>query len=61
MRHCPYNAIPSLTPNSRRPAERFFAAIKLGDTPETSQFSKLALDWVDQWLANMHAAFAVTK
>lgn len=49
---------PLLEPNSIRPAERFFAAIKAGDTPKTSQFSKLALEWVDLWLANMHAAFA---
>ena len=58
VRHCKYNDIPALTPNSSRPAERFFLAIKPGDTPENSQFSKLALEWVDQWLANMRAAFA---
>ena len=29
-----------------RPIEVFFAAIKPGDTPENSQFSKLALDWL---------------
>jgi hypothetical protein len=29
---------------------------------KTSQFSKLALEWVDLWLANMLAAFGqVTK
>ena len=61
VRHCKYSEIPSLKPNSSRPAERFFAAIKAGDTPETSQFSKLALEWVDLWLANMQAAFAVSK
>jgi uncharacterized protein YjbI with pentapeptide repeats len=58
VRHCKYSEIPLLKPNSSRPAERFFAAIKAGDTPKTSQFSKLALEWVDLWLANMHAAFA---
>ena len=57
VRHCNYNQIPTLVPNSSRPAERFFAAIKPGDTPETSQFSKLALEWVDLWLVNMRAAF----
>ncbi len=57
-RHCRYDAIPGLTPNGSRPAERFFLAIKPGDTPENSQFSKLALEWVNQWLANMKAAFA---
>ncbi len=38
-------------------AERFFAAIKPGDTPETSQFSKLAVEWIDEWLNKMRAAF----
>ena len=57
VRHCKYNEIPFLQPNSARPAERFFAAITPGDTPEDSQFSKLALEWVDQWLTTMRAAF----
>ena len=57
-RHCKYDAIPTLQPNAARPAERFFEAIRKGDTPETSQFSKLAVEWVDVWLANMRGAFA---
>ena len=57
-RHCKYDEIPTLRPNGSRPAERFFYTIKPGDTPENSQFSKLALEWVDLWLANMRAAFA---
>jgi hypothetical protein len=57
VRKCDYDEIPGLRPNSFRAAERFFLAIKKGDTPETSQFSRLALEWVDQWLANMTAAF----
>ena len=60
-RHCNYNDIPSLSPNSNRPAERFFLLLKPGDTPETSQAAKLALDWIDQWLANMRGAFAVVR
>ena len=32
-----------------RPIERFFLAIKEGDTPETSQFSKLALEWLEEF------------
>jgi uncharacterized protein YjbI with pentapeptide repeats len=35
--------------NSSRPIERFFLAIKIGDTPETSQFSKLALKWIEEF------------
>ncbi|KAF3997510.1 pentapeptide repeat-containing protein [Glaciimonas immobilis] len=43
--------------NYNRPAERFFMGINEGDTPETNQFSKLALEWSEQWLTAMHAAF----
>jgi hypothetical protein len=35
--------------NSYRPIERFFMGIKPGDTPENSQFSKLALQWVEEF------------
>jgi hypothetical protein len=46
-----------LRPNSSRPAERFFMGIRQGDTPETSQHSALALQWAQEWLDNMKAAF----
>jgi len=59
LRRCKYDALPTLTPNSARPIERFFLSIRKGDTPETSQFSKLALEWTDEWLANMRAAFSI--
>jgi hypothetical protein len=49
----------SLKINASRPAERFFLGIRKGDTPETNQFSKLALEWSEQWLSNMRAAFSV--
>ena len=57
VKGCEYTALPNLRPASSRAAERFFLAIREGDTPETSQFSRRALEWVDQWLANMRAAF----
>ena len=53
-----YNELDVLKPNSARPAERFFLAINTGDTPRNSQFSKLAVEWIDQWLAAMRSAFA---
>ena len=56
-RHCEYDQIPGLAPNSSRPAEQWFYGIKKGDTPETHRASKLALEWVDQWMGNMRAAF----
>ena len=53
----PYDGLPVLKPNSDRPAERFFLGINEGDTPETNQFSRIALKWVDQWITNMREAF----
>jgi uncharacterized protein YjbI with pentapeptide repeats len=61
VKGCPYTEIPGLAPKSSRPAERFFAAIKPGDTPDTSQFSKLTVEWVDEWLKKMHDAFVTIK
>ncbi|HEX5464426.1 MAG TPA: pentapeptide repeat-containing protein [Burkholderiales bacterium] len=55
--HVNLRSIPGLQPNSARPAERFFLAIREGDTPETNQFSALAVQWLDQWVANMESAF----
>jgi hypothetical protein len=57
LRHCGEYEITGLSPNPNRPAERFFLAIRKGDTPETNQASKMALQWVDEFLANMRAAF----
>ena len=56
-RHCNFHEIPGLTPDSSRPAERFFLAIKKGDTPHKNMHAKLAVDWIDQWAANMATAF----
>ena len=61
IRHCDYNSIPTLQPNSSRPAEIFFAGIRKGDTPATSQFSALAAGWVGEWLGAMQAAFGGNK
>ena len=58
VRGCRYDQLPVLKPRSNRPAERFFLGIKTGDTPDTNQFSKLALEWVEQWLNNMQKAFS---
>jgi len=50
-------AMDGLSPNASRPAERFFMGISEGDTPETNQFSKLALEWCEDWLNRMKSAF----
>ena len=60
VRHCAVDEIPGLCTDSYRAAERFFTAIKPGDTPATNPASALALQWVDDWLARMKAAFAVS-
>jgi hypothetical protein len=49
--HRNYQTLENITPNGDRPIERFFYAISKGDTPETSQFSKLALEWLDEFQA----------
>ena len=46
-----------LEPNSSRPAEVFFMAIRKGDTPGSNPFCKRALDWADEWVTNMRDAF----
>jgi hypothetical protein len=48
----------TLEHNARRPIERFFAGISEGDTPETNQTSKIAVEWAEQWLAMQREAFA---
>ena len=52
-----YQDLPLIKPNTSRPAEQFFMFIREGDKPDTSRWSKLALEWVDQWIANMKLAF----
>jgi len=56
-RHTDERGIPGLSPNSSRPAERFFMGIHKGATPETNQLSALALQWCEEWYGRMQAAF----
>ncbi len=53
-----YQKLPFLMPNGSRPAERFFMAINPGDTPDKCQAAKLAIEWIDQWITNVGAAFS---
>jgi len=41
--------------DSSRPIERFFLGIKVGDTPDNSQFSKLALEWLEEFESLINA------
>lgn len=34
-----------------RPSELFFEGIAEGDTPETNPIARIALNWIDKWLA----------
>lgn len=52
LRGCEYHEIPGLLPDFSRPIETWFMSIRVGDTPERSQFSRLALQWVDEWLGD---------
>ena len=51
---CTPEALPlAIRPNSGRHAERFFMGIQKGDTPEKNPVSKIALEWIDEWLKQM--------
>ncbi len=51
VRHCNYTEMPGLTPNSCRPAERWFLAIRKGDTPETNPVAAITEGWIKDWQA----------
>lgn len=51
------DAVHGLEGSPSRPAELFFAAIRKGDTPETSQHAKIARDWAQQFWDRMQSAF----
>ena len=57
VRGCDYQQLPFVKPNSSRLIERWFTNISPGDTPEKSPITKLTLEWVDTFLANMRAVF----
>src|SRR5690606_4059660 len=45
-----FNLIPDLEPNSERPAERWFLAIREGDTPENNQVSAITKEWTEEFM-----------
>ncbi len=50
-----YNSLPNLKPDSERPSERLFLAIKKGDKPENNAVSKIVLEWTDEFIALLEA------
>jgi hypothetical protein len=47
-----------ISPNAGRPIEQWFMSIRKGDTPETNQCSKLAVEWIDDFVSLLAAASA---
>jgi uncharacterized protein YjbI with pentapeptide repeats len=49
IKKCNHEQIPNIKPDSNRPAEKWFLGIRKGDTPETSEMSKLTLEWIEEF------------
>lgn len=54
-----YPLIYTYDPN--RPIEIFFRAIQIGDTPENNQFSKIALEWIEEFELTTNWVTALKK
>jgi hypothetical protein len=48
---CDYRKI-VVKPDSTRPAEIWFLGIRKGDTPANNVMSKIAAEWVEEWMSN---------
>jgi hypothetical protein len=53
IKHVQYESMELLKPDSSRPIEQFFFGINKGDTPETSQHSKIVVGWIDEFQSLM--------
>jgi hypothetical protein len=50
-----------LSPNSDRPAERWFLAIRKGDTPHNNQVSAITKEWTEEFMRDNGIAIPVAK
>ncbi|WP_281254498.1 pentapeptide repeat-containing protein [Paenibacillus rigui] len=50
VRGCNYEMLEGITPDSNRPAERWFLAIRKGHTPENNPIAKITAEWVEEWI-----------
>jgi uncharacterized protein YjbI with pentapeptide repeats len=50
IRHCHFRSVPGLAPDSSRPAERFFLAIREDDTPADNPVAAIVEGWILEWL-----------
>ena len=51
LRGCGFTRVPGIPIDAARPAERFFAGIDEGGTPETNPVSAIVLGWIDEFTA----------
>ena len=49
-RGCGYQEMEGLKPDASRPAERWFLAIRRGDTPDRSQVAAITVGWIEEWM-----------
>ena len=49
-RGCGYREIVGVSPDVSRPAERWFLAIRRGDTPDRSQVAAITVGWIEEWM-----------
>ncbi len=59
LRHCNVKQISEVRADPDSATERFFLAIRKGDTPENNQVSKIVVGWIDEWTALMMVATGV--
>lgn len=52
VRGCHYEQLGSLRPNSSRPAEVWFLALRPGHTPENHQVAEITERWIIEWLTD---------
>lgn len=55
-RHCGYQQVPNLKPDFNRPSEKWFLAIRPGDTPESNPVVSITLDWIKEFNELLEAA-----
>ncbi|MEO8082554.1 MAG: pentapeptide repeat-containing protein, partial [Ardenticatenales bacterium] len=56
LQGCGSYDVPGLRPDSSRPAEVWFLAIRRGDTPENNQVAAISAGWIEEWIAARPAA-----
>ena len=60
-RGCSTDQLGALEPDANRLAETWFTQIKPGNTPENHEPTRLAAEWVSQWIDAMRAAFGAQQ